>query len=776
MNHKQRKSAYLNGAYTSAICLLMVATSSVALAQGPATTDASTNAGTPVAPDTARPKANIPGEPAQASASGVADIIVTATRFTETAQKTPLILSVIGGDELKGVNDLRQLQSVSPGVQISGSGTMFQTFIRGVGSINILNAQESAISYNVDGVFLYTSSMITPLMYDLDRVEVLKGPQGTLYGRNASGGAVNLITAGAKLGKAEGYLEGEIGNYSERRLLGAVNIPLADNLAVRLAGQHVEHDGYLSDGTADQDVTSGRVRVRWEPSSAVTLLVGADVSHQSPKGPGTSLNPNPIGDKWVGAFDPRALVGPSALNALPPYAPPFLRNNQWSVNAQLDVDVGFATLTIVPAYRSENVHYLTYSAGIADTQIARTRQKTIEARLANRSDQLKWVAGAFFLKSNQLLVANPRQELLFTNAFSSQSPKLTSYAFFGEATFSVSDVFRLTGGLRYTHEKKKTPAANNETFPPNTAALNPRVPVTNPTGDPGDYVLVGRASASAVTWKAGAELDLSPSSMMFATASRGFKGGGTFVNRPGLNNSYKPEYVTAFELGSRNRFFDNALQLNGELFYWKLKDQQLTYLSFNELNQTVLLTTNAGKAHMYGGTLDAVWKPTGNDTLRGGVEYLKSKYDSFVQRVPRFLALASSRCDITFSGPGPFTPTALDCSGLPVLRAPKWTVSTGYEHRFDLGDGSNITFNADMTYASARFLFINYTSLGYQKGQALFNGSLTYTSPSGLVTVTGWIRNIGNERVMTNAVQTSNFARPALAPPRTYGGSVRLTF
>lgn len=757
------------------MCWLMLACSSMALAQSAmAQTEGPTGvaAGASTQSSERATRAEDQGDTV-----GLADIIVTAQRFTETAQKTPLILSVIGAEELKGVNDLRQLQSVSPGVQISGSGTMFQTFIRGVGSINILNAQESAISYNADGVFLYTASMITPLMYDLDRIEVLKGPQGTLYGRNASGGAVNLITTGAHLGKAEGYLEGEIGNYSQRRLVGAVNLPLGDNLAVRIAGQHVEHDGYLSDGSADQDVTSGRIRIRWEPSSTVTLLVGADVSHQDPVGPGTSINPNQTGDKWVGAFDPRARVAPSTLSALPPYAPPFLKNDQWSVNAQLDVDMGFATLTIVPAYRSENVHYLTYSAGIADTQIARTRQKTIEARMANRNDKLKWVVGAFYLKSDQFLAANPRQELLGTNAYSEQEPDLTSYAFFGEATFSVSDVFRLTGGLRYTHEKKATPAFNNERFPPNSAALNPFNAVTNPTGDQADFVVLGRASASAVTWKAGAELDLSPSSLLFATASRGFKGGGTFVNRPGLNSSYRPEYVTAFELGSRNRFFGNTLQINGELFYWKLKDQQLTYLSFNEASQVILLTTNAGKAHMYGGTVDVVWKPTGNDTLRGAVEYTESKYDSFVQKVPRLFALPTSACGITFSGPGPFSSTTLDCSGLPVLRAPKWTASAGYQHRFDLGNGGDLTFNADMTYASGRYLFVNYTPLGYQGGQALFNGSLTYTAPNQAVTVTGWIRNIGNERVMTNAIQSNAaFSRPALAPPRTYGASVRLTF
>lgn len=755
MRPQHRAKACLLGTCASVAGLLMLAPASVAFAQG----------------------RTAESQPDAAPAAGVQEVIVTAQRFTETAQKTPLILSVIGGDDLQGVNDLRQLQSVAPGVQISGSGTMFQTFIRGVGSINILNGQESAIAYGADGVFLITSSMITPLMYDLDRIEVLKGPQGTLYGRNASGGAVNLVTTGARLRETGGYIEGEIGNYSQKRIVGAVNLPLADNLAVRIAGQHVDHDGYLSDGTADQDVTSGRLRLRWEPSSAVTLLLGADVSHQRPKGPGTSINPNPTGDKWIGASDPRANVPPSKFTALPPYPPPFLKNDQWSVNAQLDVDLGFATLTVVPAYRSERVHYLTYSAGFADTQIARTNEKTLEARLANRSDRLKWVLGAFYLRNDQYLLSNPRQELLGTNPFAQQKPKLTSYAFFGETTFSVSERFRLTGGLRYTNDQTKTPAFNNETRPPNTPAFNPRNPVTNPTGEPGDYSVVGRSSAAAVTWKAGAEFDLAPSSLLFASASRGFKGGGVFVNKPGFNTAYKPEYVTAYELGTRNRFFGNTLQLNGELFYWKLKDQQLTFLSFNEAGDLILLTSNAGRAHMYGASLDAVWKPTSNDTLHASGEYTRSKYDSFVLRVPRLAALPSSACQLTFTGPSPISPTTVDCSGQSVLRAPKWTAAAGYDHRFDFANGGDVTLSLDMTFASGRYLFVNYTPLGYQDAQALFNGSLTYTAPNRAVAVTGWIRNIGDVRLMTNAIQSNNaFSRPALAPPRTYGASVHVAF
>lgn len=767
--------------------LLMLAGSSVALAQGAfAQAEGASNAGTPVAPDSARPTAPLPGEPAQTGTAatadaGLGDIVVTAQRFTETVQRTALVLSVINTEQLKGVSDIRGLSSIDPGVQLGGSGGLTQTFIRGVGSAVAIAGQESAIAYNVDSVFLYTPSMVTPLMYDIDRVEVLKGPQGTLYGRNASGGAINVITAGARLGKVEGYVEGEIGNYDRRRATGAINLPIGDTLAVRFAGQHIEHDGYLSDGTEDQDMTSGRIRVRWEPSSAVTLQLGGDVSHQGGRGPGSSIDIDPNAPvvlsgpltKFIGTLDPAIntipiTAGGTQIFATPPYATPFLDNDQWSINAQLDVDLGFATLTVLPAYRRENSRYQDYVPGFGDGQNNKTRQKTLETRLANRTDTLKWVLGAFYIKTKQGTASRVRQDAppFFSDQDAVQNLDLESYAFFGEATLSVTDSFRVTGGLRYTNEKTDLNGFANSRL---------TNPVFNPAIDPADFSYASGTSANALSWKAGVEYDLAPDSLLFATASRGFKGGGTYANDPGLPNSFDPEYLTAFELGSRNRFLDNTLQVNGGLFYWKLKDQQVVFLALNGFGRPILQQVNAGKAHMYGANIDVVFKLSPNDTLRGAAEYTKSEYDSFVRNQPFFTVLEPSACSI-----GPIQPSgnrSVDCSGLPVLRAPKWVATAGYDHRFDLASGDTLTFATDMTYGSGRYLTLNYTPLSYQKGYTLFNASLTYEMEDPNVTLSAWVRNIGDKRVKVNADQfVPQYTRPVLMAPRTVGVSIRYGF
>lgn len=754
--------------------VFMMATSSIALAQS-----AFAQTETPPASDTQAAAAQ-----QQDEGSGLADIVVTASRFEENVQKTPLIISVIDADALRGITQVTQLTTVNPGIQISVNGGLTQTFIRGVGSNTVLTGQEAAVAYNVDGVYLFSASMISPLMYDLERIEALKGPQGTLYGRNASGGAVNLITTGARLGRTEGYVEGEIGNFSRFRGTGAVNVPIGDTFAVRIAGQHVQHDGYLSDGTDDQKLTAGRIRARWEPSADVTLQFGADVSHQGGNGVGTTINPNPTGNKWVGGFDPLinsglpSVAGGTALLTTQT-DPTFLDNDQWSVNAQLDVNLGFATLTVLPAYRHEKGRYRNYGPGFGDNQRYVTNEKTLEARLANRTDQLKWVLGAYYFKNDNSGVSNVRQEKIFNYPQASVEFNVESYAFFGEATFSVSDTFRLIGGLRYTHESTKIDGqANGQLSAPGTPV--PNTPAYRPGIERDDYPITGKVSANALTWKGGAELDLSPSSLLFATASRGFKGGGVFANRPGLPNEFKPEYLTAFELGSRNRFLDNTLQLNGELFYWKLKNQQQTFLTGDGGGGVTLRTTNAGKAHMYGGTIDMVWQPTPNDSLRAAVEYTKSEYDSFVRSIPiPFAAVdlglgANTECIVTPTGAS----ADVDCSGLPLPRSPKWAISAGYEHRFDLANGGNITFNGDMNYTSSRYLSINYRESSRQKGVALFNASLEYETDNKAITFTGWIRNIANTRVMTGAVEflTPTIARVTVMPRRTFGGTIRYAF
>ena len=197
------------------------------------------------------------------------EIIVTAQRREETLQKSSLSIQVVSDDELwrAGVAQASDLNRLVPGIQIAGGGNAAQIYIRGVGDFAASPLSNPAVAVNVDGVYISRPQGVNSSFYDLERLEVLRGPQGTLYGRNASGGALNLITnrpsldCVERLGRASG-----LGNYSLFEAQGAINVPLGDTVAIRAAANVVQRDGYLSDDTNDEDTTAGRVRLLWQPS------------------------------------------------------------------------------------------------------------------------------------------------------------------------------------------------------------------------------------------------------------------------------------------------------------------------------------------------------------------------------------------------------------------------------------------------------------------------------------------------------------------------------
>jgi iron complex outermembrane receptor protein len=250
------------------------------------------------------------------------------------------------------------------------------------------------------------------------------------------------------------------------------------------------------------------------------------------------------------------------------------------------------------------------------------------------------------------------------------------------------------------------------------------------------------------------------------------------VDLPQVDTTFKPEFLTAYEFGSRNQFFDNTLKLNAEAFYWKLRDQQIPFVGFDPVGQVTLVTYNAGSAHMEGGSLDATWKPAPRDTFDFGVQYEHSVYDSFKRTIPSLSVLPSTRCNIGgYGGPFSLAPATVDCAGQPLFRAPTWSGSASYQHDFNLDGVGDVLFKADTTFASATYQDLTYTPLFRASSYALFNGSLTYYPRDNAVSLTAWIRNIADRRSFSGGGQLVDFySRPGLLPPRTFGITARYTF
>ncbi|HEX7784416.1 MAG TPA: TonB-dependent receptor [Sphingobium sp.] len=717
------------------------------------------------------------GEDASSAQSGIQDIVVTANRRAENIQKSSLAIQAFDSESLKrvGVSSATDINKLAPSLQLGYAGSTTQIYVRGVGDASANPLANPGVSFNVDGVYVGRPEGVGVNFFDIERMEVLKGPQGTLYGRNSSGGAINLIAASPKFDGVSGYASAEVGNYGLVHVEGGLNLPLNDIVAVRAAVNRIKRDGYLSDDTSDDNQLAGRLKVLVQPSDTIKLMLSLDGARVRGNGGGTVILPRrPGSSAWEGSsdptsvayqktFNPNLIAGPSALtgNALP-----FVRNDFWNISAQLDADLGFATLTILPAYRHSNTDTLSYRAQF-QRLLGKSDQKTLEIRLGNSSEAVKWVLGGYYFHEH-----NPGEIRVFVGPGLLQSnpqydPSGTAWAGFGEATVSVTDQLRVIAGGRYTTERRKL---DGNFF---------LSPATN-----GNYILVekffGDKTFNAFTWRAGAEYDVTEQSMLSLTASKGFKSGGITQTVP-PGNIYNPERVLAFELLSRNRFLDNRLQINIEAFHWTYTDQQNARLTFDTLGNVNFLTQNAGKAKLYGINVDIVAKPTTNDTFHAMVEYNKSKYSSFLYSVPFFAYNPlSNGCSNVGTGPGPFVPiTTLDCSGFALPHAPRWSLQGDYTHAFDLSNGGKVEATVSGRYAGASWMTVDFVPTVRAPDFAKINASLTYTSPNGAYSLTAYVRNINNgKEYVSGQIQTQ--APPlnaaVITDPRTYGAQFRVNF
>jgi len=714
----------------------------------------------------------------------IGDIVVTAARHAESVQDSSLSIAVVGGEQLaqKGVTEAADLSAVVPGLTISLGGGTVQTYLRGVGSFATDAAAESAIAYSINGVYISRPNGIGPIFFDLDRVEVLKGPQGTLYGRNATGGAINLITHRPTPGLS-GEMSVDIGNYDSRKITGAIGGG-TDVLAVRGAFQYARHDGYLTDGYNDQDSIANRLTALWNPADNVSLLLTGEYLRIQSQGEAvvkrSSLTDVPS-NPWTGPSDGMLQQPPTAFipGGTPIADDGFNNTHVWAASAELNVDLGGAQVTFIPAYRSTRASYLTYTPGFYFKTDETSDQQSYELRIGNETERLKWLVGGFYFDEQQTqfysLRALPIQQGTVDTDLSTRA-----YAVFGDATLSLTDSFRVLGGIRYSKDEKRQSGLSVATLPA-----------------PGTTDNYGRRNFDNVSWRAGVEADVGPRSMLYGTVATGYKAGGFFPSVPYPANSFEPEKLTAFTVGSRNQFLDRTLQINVEGFYWKYDNKQERYLGATPSGTTGLLTANAGKATLYGANIDVLFKPTRADTLRFSAEYLHSRYDTFTYNVYNASVpptLNSYPTEATSCKLGPVVPytandfvpalaydstQTVDCSGKTLVRAPKWTGSVGYQHSFEFGNGSRVVAGVDGQFSSSQYLSPDFIESGRDDGYFTLNADVT------LETEAGWSFSIWGKNLTKEAIYTGGgrypFSRGVAAggdptlfyanirAPRTYG-------
>jgi iron complex outermembrane receptor protein len=725
------------------------------------------------------------------------EIVVTAQRRSQSLQKTALPVTVVGGEALaaQGVTRPQDLDKAVAGLNLSPNGASNQVYLRGVGTFSIAAFSDSAVAFNLDGVFLAYPGMIGGNFFDIQRAEVLKGPQGTLYGRNATAGAINLITQRPKLGELGGDISLEAGDYSLFRAEGAVNVPVSQDLALRASGQVVSRGGYFTDGSGDDKSESGRLQALYQPSSQFSLLIKGDYAHIHGRGePNVPLGSDATTNRWEGpstaaSNEPLILAntyGSGRGIPLPPYGPganfPLIDNQSYQhailygVQAEANWNLDFATLTVLPAYRHMSIDSVV-EPGFYFFNAAEGHQESLELRLASPSGQsVKWLIGAYALGNAIISDLTVQQGVDAQYEYAYQSGK--SYSVFGEATYSLAPAFRITGGLRYTSEiKDQSGTSDLKQFVAPAGPFSPPIPLP-PFAQDTAFPLTGHLANHNVSGRAGVEFDASPQNLLYATYSTGFKAGG--FNLDTAPNTYQPEKLTAYTIGSKNRFFGSKVQLNLEGFYWDYRNHQENVLGPLNANPQSFapFTRNIGKSTIKGVNAELLVKPTSADLLTANVEYLDAKFDSFAFTVPAQVApvpgFQTACAETTVAGQ-----TTVDCSGKPFTRAPKWTALLGYQHSLDLGGHGMLRASVDAKITSSYYIATDYIPNELQKSAVVANASLTYETPDGRWSLTGYVRNIGNI-----AVSNGGFEHPfipglvygTIGAPRTYGAILKAKF
>ena len=721
---------------------------------------------------------------AQTPQQGLGDIIVTAQRRSESSQKAALSLVAVSGDALRaaGVNNIDALARQTAGIEIQPSGGPYTTFtVRSVSNLSGSAFSDPSIAVNINGVYLATPTTFRGLFYDLDRVELLKGPQGTLYGRNATGGAINIIPnrPNFQLG-AEGSID--LGNYSHFDATGAINLPATDTLAFRIAGQHAHHSGYLSLGTNDEDVNAVRGSALFKPNADLSIMLSADWSHEGGKGPGATLRKacSTLGRPGVSCFvaDPYTDVGdlPSyytSVGIAVQSRNPFLDNTYYGFGLNADWTTGIGTISLVGGFRKSDIDFNSTATSWQIEENQHPTQKSLEVRLASPSGQrFGYVVGAYYLDTS--IHANAFSESATGKNYSDSFTNLSGWtgALFTQLSYEIAPRLRLVGGARYTYEKK-----NSDSLRYRVVTVGPDPVFPNPPLTPPALSVIGSIDFNKVNWKAGFEFDAAPRSLVYANVSTGFKAGGFYYGPPGFT-TYDPENVTSYVVGTKNRFFANKLQFNLEGFYLNYNNQQISFVKLVNGFST-LVTENAAKSHAYGLDLDSQLLVSHTTKLSFQMQYLHSRYDNFTYLTLGAPPAARTTCVVSAGTP----PNAsVDCSGQPTLRSPTWTVVGSVEQGIPLGaGGARLVGEADLRYESEYQTDASYLPEAIAYASTRINMTFGYEAPNNEWSLKAYVDNVTDATTITATTQSTSYAvnqafGVRLLPPRTFGVRAQAKF
>lgn len=703
---------------------------------------------------------------------GLSEIVVTAQRRAENLQSVPIAVSALTNATLEntGIQGTADLPQLVPSVQMTRSGPSGLFFIRGVGTTNAAAGEEGANAVYIDNVYLGDLTQTFTQFNNIERVEVLKGPQGTLFGRNATGGLIHIITRDPPQDKPE--LKGQFGagNYQTVNSQIYVGAPITDTLSADLAyAGTYQNKGWGRNLTLDREIkvqtfNGLRSKVMFKPSGDVKLVLSGDYSESEDN----------LGLAWKIVDDELyvgGITGPAGQDTTADF-PSLSRIKTWGGSLTGEFDLGFATLTSVSAMRRlRNASYFDVDGGPANlanlNYVSRSRTYQQELRLAsNGSGPLSWQAGLFYLRSEAEQDSTRRGS---TGLHTLAEMKTDSYAAFAEVTYSITPTTHLTGGIRYTIDDRRFDGRQSS------------IPAS---GIPGpQQVQIGKLKYEEVTYRAAVRQEITDDLNVFASVNRGFKAGAFALTSP-LNPPIKPQYIMAYEAGVKSEWLDRKLRVNVSAYHYKIDDYQVRSAT---LIGTLL--QNAAVVKVDGIDLEFEAAPTSNWRVFGGINYSDSRYgkfggpDSDYQAPIVYPSPATCPADRTGTrDPGVLTPGSRvggfttcfgDVSGNRTPLAPEWALSLGSSLIIPVSETGEVRLTGLYSYNSG-YVF-DPDNRSEQGDFHLLNASVEYR-PTEAFGVEIWGRNLTNTEYSVQKLTTSSGTTTTLAPPRTYGVNFKFQF
>ena len=720
--------------------------------------------------------------------AGIADIVVTANKRSENMQKVPIAITAVTSDRLTqvGITSTKDLAQVVPGLVIQTSLSGTQAHLRGVGTTALSAGTENSIATYVDGVYILSLNGALAQLNSIDQIEVLKGPQGTLFGRNATGGVISIRTKDPSHDFG-GNFNLRYANYNTVSGQAYLTAGVTDKVAADIAAfVSIQGDGWGKNLFNGQDVNKldqYAVRSKWliEPTDKDTLRLIGDYSeirgnYLNSFAPFTPVNYGPGATTAAQRPDLAPYVASGALAPFAVVGDPYtFKGGFYDIDMaqqprylfktgggslQWDHDFDVVRLTSITAYRRAFNSVAWGNVPVpADRANASWREKesqfSQELQLTSGTgSSVKWVLGLYYLNGKAEYTdfaitgttVAPLQSLGFRSKVTTESG-----AAFGQATVPLWTGANITGGLRYTIERRGVNGFTQLTFLPVAGGGSLQTGLTD-----------AHTTFKKLTWRIAFDQQLAPGILAYASYNRGFKSG-LYNSIPPSADIIQPEVLDAFEAGLKTDLLDRRVRLNVAGFYYDYKNLQVTVFT-----PTSAVLQNGAKARIYGADVDLTAKVGDHFTLTAGGTLMKSEFLSYPN--------AGFFTPQPASAGGGAVGTIGSAKGNKLPYAPDFTFNVGAAYTTPVGDG---TLNANVNYSYSGRWYAGPDNIASQPAYGLLDGSINYTFPGDHLQAGIWARNLTDKKYRVFIAEQGNpggYFQGLVGAPRTYGVSLGYKF